>query len=89
MGHILSCNGRSKHRKWGGICTHEKFLILILSMLLFVTSAFAENVDLTSVSLDELQALQGRIEAEIKSRDADEQPRWFDMRIGSLLPKPL
>lgn len=68
----------------------KKFLVLIVLLQLLVTPSFAENIDLSDFSLDELKILQGRIESEIESRDPedDENPGWLIRSFTDLAPKP-
>lgn len=67
----------------------KKLITLILAaLLLLATSALAENIDLTQMTIDELAALRSRINAEINSRmkgsDAVFLP--FEYKVGTHLP---
>ena len=67
----------------------RKLITLILAaLLLLATSALAEDIDLTPMTIDELAALRSRINAEINSRmkgtDAVFPP--FDYQVGKHIP---
>ena len=52
------------------------FILCVVVLFAFVTVSTAESIDLTSLSFDELQTLQEKISAEIKSR-----PEWKGVKV--------
>lgn len=46
----------------------KRLFMLILAFTMFAISAFGEGVELSAMSLDELQALHEQLDAEIKTR---------------------
>ena len=66
----------------------KKLVAIILMICLFIPCAFAEEIDLSSLSFAELKALQQRVEAEMVKR-----PEWKGVavpigcwRIGTDIP---
>lgn len=47
----------------------KRFLIALVALSLFVTCAFAESIDLESMTTDDLVALQSKILKELSKRD--------------------
>ncbi len=66
----------------------KRLLALAAAMSLLFSLSFAENIDLSKYTTDELYALQERIARELSLRGAA-KPGWFDYGIGAMLPKPL
>lgn len=54
----------------------KKTLFLVMILCLLFSCSFAEDIDLTDLSFDELQVLQQRIEAEIVTR-----PEWKGVEV--------
>lgn len=64
----------------------KKIFCLVLCIMLFTgLSCFAEDVDLSGYSVEELNLLIERIQKEIHSRNPVEY--WFDYGIGQFIPK--
>lgn len=67
----------------------KKFLALFLAMMMLViTSALAEDLDLTQMTIDELAALRTRINAEINERMVGSDSAFppYDYQVGKHIP---
>jgi hypothetical protein len=66
----------------------KKFLCLLVALILVGSIALAEFIDLSSMTDDELMALQSTVADEIKKRKGDESTigSWYDYGIGQYLP---
>jgi len=72
----------------------KKVSVFIVVFLLLLTSfGFAESLDLSSMNLDELLALQTEISEEINKRNgldtAGVYKPWYDFGLGQYLPDPV
>jgi len=62
----------------------KRIAALLISILLICSTSFAENIDLSTLSIEELHTLQTRIDQELLNRG--ELRMWFDYGIGAHIP---
>ena len=69
--------------------TLNAIVILLLVVSVFFAIHWRKSVDLKSLSVEELNELQAKIENELDQRDGNlPYERWFSSNAGSYVPSP-